>query len=123
MRRWVGRWIVSVGVVHCLVGVMIFSQPLTEILMAGIWNSVDGHKGRPLAFWFVFAGLLTIVFGLAIDWIEKDKSHFPLTVGCGFLAVTTLAIIAMPLSGGWLLLPPAVGLLLKRGKSAENVAV
>lgn len=123
MRRWVGRWIASVGVIHCLVGIMIFSQPLTEILMAGIWNSVDGHKGRPLAFWFLFAGLLTIVFGLAIDWIEKEQNHFPLMVGYGFLAVTALAIIAMPLSGGWLLLPPAVGLVLRSGKSAENVAV
>lgn len=70
MRRWVGRWIAAVGVIHCLVGLMIFSGPLTEIVTSGLWNSVDGHKGRPLAFWFEFAGLLTIVFGLAIDSIE-----------------------------------------------------
>ena len=123
MRRWVGRWIAAVGVIHCLVGLMVFSRPLTEIVTAGFWNSVDGHAGRPLAFWFEFAGLLTIVFGLAVDWIEKERNRFPPAVSYGFFTITALAIVAMPLSGGWLLLPAAVGMLLKRNKSADNVAV
>ncbi|MCE2723581.1 MAG: DUF6463 family protein [Burkholderiales bacterium] len=122
MRRWVGRWIAAVGVVHCLVGLMVFSGPLTEIVTSGIWNSVNGYKGRPLAFWFVFAGLLTIVFGLTADWIEKERNHFPSIVGYLFFSLTALAIVAMPLSGGWLLLPPAVGMLLKPRAGARNVA-
>ncbi|MEW6733088.1 MAG: DUF6463 family protein [Acidobacteriota bacterium] len=119
MHRWVGRWIAAVGVIHCLVGLMVFSGPLTEIVMSGVWNSVDGHKGRPLAFWFEFAGLLTIVFGLALDWFEKERMHFSSTVTYGFFTIVTLAIVAMPLSGGWLLLPAAVGMLLKQRKDAK----
>jgi len=128
-RRWVGRWIATVGVVHCLVGLMVFFKPLTEILGAGLWNAVDGFAGRPLAFWFEFAGLLSIVFGLAVDRIEKERIHFPAAVGYGFFALTALAIVAMPFSGGWLLLPAAIGLLLKKRNKhlwapiAANLAV
>ena len=53
--------------------------------------------GRPLAVWFEFAGLL--------------------------FALTALAIVAMPFSGGWLLLPAAIGLLLKKRNDVANVAV
>ena len=52
---------------------------------------------RPLAVWFEFAGLL--------------------------FALTALAIVAMPFSGGWLLLLAAIGLLLKKRNDVANVAV
>ena len=118
--RWVGRSIIAVGAIHCLVGGLIFAAPLMEILNSGVWNSVDGFKGRPLAFWFEFAGLLTIVFGSSIDWIEKADFSLPPIVGYGFGGLVALAIIAMPVGGGWLLLPSAVGLLMKRHRGASD---
>ena len=42
--RWVGRSIAAVGVIHCIVGVLIFGAPLIGILSDGIWNAVDGIK-------------------------------------------------------------------------------
>lgn len=118
--RWVGRSIVAVGVIHCLVGAWIFATPLMEIVNNGVWNSVDGFRGRPLAFWFEFAGLLTIVLGGSIDWMEKADISLPPIVGYGFGGLVVLAIIAMPVSGGWLLVPSAVGLLMKRHRSTRN---
>lgn len=118
--RWVGRSIVAVGAIHCLVGAWIFATPLMEILNNGVWNSVDGFRGRPLAFWFEFVGLLTIVLGSSIDWMEKAAISLPPIVGYGFGGLVVLAIIAMPVGGGWLLVPSAVGLLMKRHKSTRN---
>ena len=120
MSRWVGRSILAVGVIHCLVGALVFSRPLKELFGDGLWNAVDGHPGRPLAFWFECAGLLTILFGIAIDWIEKEGKGFPVTLRYGFLLLVVVAIVAMPFSGGWLLVPGAIGLLLKRNKVVEN---
>lgn len=114
--RWVGRSIVAVGAIHCLVGAWIFATPLMEILSSGVWNSVDGFRGRPLAFWFEFVGLLTIVLGSSIDAMEKVDMSLPPSVGYGFGGLAVLAIVAMPVGGGWLLVPSAVGLLLKRHK-------
>lgn len=112
--RWVGRSLVAVGVIHCLFGVVVFSSPLLAILEDGIWNSVDGHPVRPLAFWFEVVGIVTILFGVAVDALEKDRNTFPAFLGYGFGLLTVLAIVAMPAGGGWLLVPSAAGLLLKR---------
>jgi len=60
MQRWVGRWIISVGIIHVAFGLLIFGKPLLAILRDGVWNAVDGPPGRPLAFWLVFLGLFTI---------------------------------------------------------------
>ena len=112
--RWVGRSLIAVGVVHCLFGVVIFMDPLLAIVQDGVWNAVDGHPGRPLAFWFEVVGLMTILFGAAVDALEKDRNTFPASLGYGFGLLTVLAIAAMPVGGGWLLVPGAIGLWLKR---------
>ena len=121
MKRWVGRWLAFVGIIHCVVGLIIFFDPLSAIVRDGIWNAVDGYPGRPLAFWFEFVGMLTILFGATIDWIEKEFGKFPVFLGYGFLALNILGIVTMPIGGGWLLLPGAIGLLLKMDKTAKNV--
>ena len=116
-RRWIGRWIVAVGVVHCIVGAVLFSDSLAGILRDGIWNAVDGYPGRPLAFWFEVVGLLTILLGSLVDQID-GQGQIPGLVRYGFPVLALLGIIAMPAGGGWLLLPPAIGLILMKPKSA-----
>ena len=116
MKRWVGLWIILVGVIHCIFGAIVFLEPLFGILSDGLWNSVDGHAGRPLAFWFEFVGLLTILFGIAIDQIEKQGVNFPGSLAYGFAFLTLLGILTMPVGGGWLMVPGAVGLLIKRNR-------
>lgn len=116
MNRWVGRWIIFVGLIHCVFGAIAFFGPLSEIVSDGVWNAVDGHPGRPLAFWFEFLGLFTILLGATVDWIEKERGVFPAFLGYGFLALTILGIMSMPIGGGWLMIPGAIGLLLKRAK-------
>ena len=54
MNRWVGRWFILIGIIHCVFGAIIFTDPLTAIVRDGVWNAVDGYSGRPLAFWFEF---------------------------------------------------------------------
>ena len=80
--------------------------PLTKVrfwpLGDGIWNAVDGYPGRPVAFWFEFLGMLTILFGVLVDQIEKDGMTFPGFLAYGFSTVTLLGILAMPVGGGWL---------------------
>lgn len=121
MSRWVGRSVLAVGVIHCLVGTMVFSGRLKEIVADGLWNAVDGHAGRPLAFWFEGAGLLIILLGVAIDWIEKEGKGFPVVLSYGFPLLVVVSIVAMPFSGGWLFVPGAIGLLMKRNKGGGNV--
>ena len=123
MRRWVGRWIIGVGVIHVAVGLFIFGEPLLAILRDGVWNAVDGHSGRPLAFWFVFLGLFTIVFGSLVDWIEGRGIPTPNHVGWAFFVLVLLGIVTMPIGGGWLLLPPGIGALVRSRRARSSAAV
>jgi hypothetical protein len=121
MTRWVGRWIILVGVIHCLFGAVVFFEPLSEIVGDGVWNAVNGYAGRPLAFWFELFGLITILFGATVDQIEKNEQVFSSFLRYGFSILTLLAIVAMPVSGGWLMVPGAVGLWLTKAKLPDQV--
>lgn len=113
MKRWVGRWIIGVGIIHTAVGLWLFRKSLTAIFRDGLWNAVDGHPGRPLAFWFVFLGLFTIVFGRLVDWLESRNLSPPRFVGWAFFSLAVFAIVTQPESGGWLLLPAGLGLVIR----------
>ena len=121
MTRWVGRWIIAVGVIHCIFGATIFYEPILEIIRDGLWNAVDGYPRRPLAFWFVFLGMLTILFGALVDWVEADSRGFPAFLRYGFLLITILGVVTMPVGGGWLLIPGAIGLFLKKASTPADV--
>lgn len=111
-----------VGVIHCVFGAVVFFEPLSGMVRDGIWNVVDGYPGRPLAFWFEFVGMLTILFGAAVDQREKEQQAFPAFLGYGFSFLALLGIVTMPIGGGWLMVPGAVGLLLKKEKASTNVS-
>ena len=115
MRRWVGRWLAGVGILHILFGVAAFADPLREIAAEGFWNAVDAHPDRSVAFWFVFAGPLIVLLGALVDWVEAHAPvGLPRFLGWTLLVFALLGGILMPLSGFWLFLPPALGVLLDR---------
>lgn len=120
MRRWVGRWIVGVGIVHTALGFFIFSKPLLAILRDGVWDAVDGHPGRPLAFWFLFVGLFAIVFGSLVDSMEGRDLSLPHFVSWAFFVLVVLAIVTMPVGGGWLLLPAGLGVVVRSYRRGAN---
>ncbi|MEO7501831.1 MAG: DUF6463 family protein [Gemmatimonadaceae bacterium] len=113
MQRWVGRWIIGVGVMHILIGFVLFAAPLREIVAAGLWNTLNpGTPTRYLAFWFLFGGVATIIVGYLADWIERVAGRrLPRPLGWGLLAITLTGVIVTPLSGFWLLFPAAFGAL------------
>ena len=120
MRRWIGRWIIGVGVIHAGLGFVIFQEHLLAILHDGLWNAVDGHSGRPLAFWFVFLGLFTIVFGGLVDWMERRELTLPRFVSWAFFVLVVLGIVTMPVGGGWLLLPAGLGVVVRSLRNGAN---
>ena len=120
-KRWVGRWIVLVGAIHCAFGAVVFIEPLSGILRDGLWNAVSGYQGRPLAFWFELAGILMVLLGIAVDQIEKNQQTISGFLSFGFAILTVLAIVAMPMSGGWLLAPGVVGLFMKTATTLGQI--
>jgi hypothetical protein len=116
-RRWIGRWLLGVGILHTLLGLGTYIFSVVEILRAGLWNTVEPVQGRPEAFWFLAAGLQLILLGALVNWIEarSPREHLPLFLGWTLLGFAILGAVLIPVSGFWFLLPPAVGILVRRG--------
>ena len=115
-RRWIGRWLLGVGILHTLLGFGTYIFSVVEILRAGLWNTVASVQGRPEAVWFIAAGLQLILLGALANWIEARGPGEPLPrfLGWTLLGFAILGAVLIPISGFWLLVPPAVGILLRR---------
>lgn len=117
-KRWIGRWVIAVSALHTLFGLIAFTPVLRTMLGVGIWNSVGENAMHGAVAWFLLSGGFMLVSGLAIDACEGNTQgrHLRQT-GWGLLMVTLIAIVLMPVSGAWLLLPPAIALI-RRGSSS-----
>ena len=62
-----------------------------------------------------------VLFGIAVDQIEKNQQTIPGHLAFGLAILTALAIVAMPMSGGWLLLPGVVGLFMKKATKPGQI--
>jgi len=111
MKRWIGRFLVAVGFIHTLFGVIVFKSTLAILFHEGFFNTVNGQSDRELAFWFISFGVLAMILGWCMDWIESQGTGFPRSLGWILLIFALIVIIIMPISGGWLILFPAIGAL------------
>jgi hypothetical protein len=111
MQRWIGIWIVCVGVVHTVFGLVFHFQIHLQLASGGFFNTVNGQLDRELAFWFVYWGLMAMLLGYLVDWVERRRWPLPRFLGWALLALTVMTVFVMPISGLWLMLPPAVGAL------------
>lgn len=125
MQRWVGRWIIGVGIIHSVIGFILFAAPLREIVEARLWNSLSPSTPmRYLAFWFLFGGVATILVGYLADWIARVALRtLPRGLGWTLLGVALAGVIVTPVSGFWLVFPAAFATLAPSRPSAANAAV
>ncbi len=56
MKRWIGRSIIIIGLLHTIFGLIAFRSTLALLLREGIINTVNGQPDREMAFWFIFFG-------------------------------------------------------------------
>ncbi|MBA3645245.1 MAG: hypothetical protein H0W63_03635 [Gemmatimonadaceae bacterium] len=111
MRRWIGWSVIAVGLIHLFLGFLLFRNELRDIVAAGLVNSLgDREPHRYLAFWFTFAGIVTVLLGYLIDWVEHVvRRPLPAGVGWSLLAMAIVGAAMSPVSGFWLLFIPALG--------------
>lgn len=117
-KRWIGRWIIAVSAGHTIIGLALFWSVIMGIAKAGFWNSIGEDPMRGAVAWFLLAGGFMLVSGLAVDAIEQAGQPVAIRrAGLALLLVTVLGILLMPVSGFWLLLPPAIAML-RRGSGS-----
>jgi len=104
---------IVIGLLHTGVGLQAFRSRLADMFAEGLVDTADASADRGFAFWFLACGLVWMILGAFIDWAERSPHELPRFLGWILLAFASLLILVMPVSGMWLLLIPAVGLIAK----------
>jgi Family of unknown function (DUF6463) len=112
MRGWIGKSIIAIGLIHVCYGVAVFQRILGILFEEGLINSVNGQPNRELAFWFIAFGVVLVLLGALADYCEQGAS-LPQFFGWALLVFTALVLLIMPASGGWLLLIPSIGAIVR----------
>lgn len=120
LRHRSGVLLQATAIGHNLLGVILFWRPLQAMLSAGMFNSVVPHPERAAVFWFLLFGALLWVLGTLTNWAERMYHDLPRSLGWGLLAIALMGILALPVSGFWLVLPQAY-LVLRASKAALPV--
>jgi hypothetical protein len=107
-----GSLLISVAVVHAVFGAWFGRRLLQGMLFDGIVNTVDSHPDRGLVFWFLLMSPLLLMLGQLCLFLAERGIVPPAWLGFEVLALTVCSALLMPVSGFWLLIPPA-GLLLR----------
>lgn len=107
-----GSLMIGVAVLHTAFGAWFGRRPLAGMLSDGVLNSVDSHGERGLVFWFLMMSPLLLMLGQLCLFLAQRGIAPPRWLGLEVLALTVCCALLMPVSGFWLLIPPA-GLLLR----------
>jgi len=112
MKRWKGRWLIAVSVIHAVVAIAVFGKIYGSILNQGVFNTVGTDPMTGLAVWFALFGAMLFVCGLTVNEFEKVISGpLPRSIGWGLVSVIAIGVTLMPASGFWLAIPPAISIL------------
>jgi len=114
MKKWVGNWIVATAILHTLFAFIVFKDTWKIIISNGIFNTAgDDAKIAGVVFFFLW-GILFFAFGFTIKYLEKNNIPLPKVIGFTLLINAIIALIFVPESGFWLLLPPSIFILYGR---------
>jgi len=121
MTRAAGRLIMAIAGIHFLFGVWFGRAQLAAIVKDGFFNAIAPHAGRQLLFWFAAFAAPAFLAGFLLARMGARGEAAPRAVGWSVFAFAIVMNLLMPLSGGWLLLGPAVLLLLDARRNHRPV--
>lgn len=116
-RRHLGDTIIATGAIHCISGIVTFSDPLRELVRSGYAASLGlgVHPERGEGFWFVTTGVLLMNVGLLARSYLRQSGTLPASFSWSFFAIALALAFALPDSGIWMvLLQGIIALLLVR---------
>jgi hypothetical protein len=106
-----GSLLIAVAVLHAAFGAWFGRRSLFGMLEDGVVNSVGLRGERGLVFWFLLMSPLLLMLGQLCLLLAERGIVPPRWLGLEVLALTVCCALLMPVSGFWLLIPPAALLL------------
>ncbi|MEL6165765.1 MAG: DUF6463 family protein [Cyanobacteria bacterium J06628_3] len=124
MLQFSGYWLLITSIIHVIVGIWIYGEPLVEIVHAGFFNSIAPNPflpdfAREDAFWFMTLTPFFIILAQLCFWANSRKISLPKSIGWNLLITSIIGAIAIPISGFWLLMVSAC-LIIAASKKANH---
>lgn len=124
MRRLCGPLLIATGALDILYVLVFHARQLAAIAGDGFFNAVDPDVAfstfdRETAFWHLMFGAMAIILGGLVHWSQARTGTVPGLLGWSLLALCVVALVLMPVSGFWIVLPQAVLMILvsRRGRT------
>lgn len=114
MKRWIGPWLIGVSVLHTLFAIVVFHRPYSALIDRGFVNAVGSDPMTGAVVWFFLFGIALFLCGVAVYALERASVPTPKLLGWGLLVLAVLGVTLMPASGFWLVLPPAIAIVLRK---------
>jgi len=70
-------WLRGLAVLHLVVGLLVYREPLLAWVQAGVFNSVEPHWDRVAAFWFMLSGWLLLMLSQLAARFERLACPLP----------------------------------------------
>ena len=113
-RHWIGHWLMLVAAIHTVFGLVVFNADLSAMASQGFLNTVGEDTRRAAVAFFMLFGFLLAVLALATTALERSGQPALLRrVGWSLLLLCAVAVLLMPASGFWLVVPALWALLRK----------
>jgi hypothetical protein len=109
----------AVAVIHCAFGVFVFRQHLLHIAQTGWLGGVEGDAMLSAVTWFMLFSPPLMVAGLAVHAMERQGAALPRALAWWLLGTAAIGVALMPASGFYLVLPPAIAILLRARRNAH----
>ena len=128
MRRLSGPLLTATGVLDLLYVLVFHYKQLAAIAGDGFFNAVEPDVAyatfdRETAFWHLTFGLMVVILGALIHWTQARTGTLPAFLGWSLLVLSVAALVLIPVSGFWLVLPQAVMMILVSRRSSSTTVV
>lgn len=128
-RRTAGHLLMLIGGLHLLGGAWVGRGPLGRLVRDGVVGAADSALGhvaarmeQELVFWFLLWGIVTLLCGQLVAWLEQHGKPPPAWIGWELLILSVVTIVLLPKGGFWFVLLPAFLMIKAAGHRAGDSA-
>lgn len=113
MLKFAGPLLIVFGVIHFTMSFVLFSEPLTQVVLAGPFAGLYWSFAMLASFWFLVFTWPIMMLGIAIAATYRQFGYVPSArlIGIMLMVVPVVAGVFLPLSGVWAFIVPG-GMLL-----------
>ncbi|MEM6267225.1 MAG: DUF6463 family protein [Pseudomonadota bacterium] len=112
-KRWIGRWIIAVSVLHFAAAFALYPAGLTDALGYAGSGSIPPETLASEAYWFFFFAPLLSIVGALVDTLEARQEPIGLAIPIALGLTTAAMLVPMPENGMWLMIIPIIAMLLR----------